>query len=311
MLQPFTTEIVGEGLFAREMREFIRTAARSASPLLLLGEAGTGKETIARAIHFASARRNSPFLMIDCSLFYERELERELFGYRPAPGEPQELARQGLLEFASRGSFYAANVEELSPSIQLRILNFLDTGYLQPVGGDRPTPSRMRLIFSSEKNLQGFSTGGLFSEQLFSRFAGMTRRLPPLREHPEDIAPLSRSFLARFAAEWGGSAEDYTIDEEALEALRCYPWPANIDELKAEVLRILGTGQKTITPETLSSSIVQNWRGRRCDPAVAEVVQELERYIQEFRLLGKLDSEYGDVLLDSGDWDVLFKGHDR
>jgi len=311
MLQPYTTEIVGEGVFAGEMRQFIRNAAKSPAPLLLLGEAGTGKEMVARAIHFASARRNSPFLMIDCSLFYERELEKELFGYRPGPGEPEEMARQGLLEFAQKGSFYASNVEELSPSIQQRILNFLDTGYLQPVGSDRPTPSRMRLIFSSEKNLQGFSEGGLFSESLFQRFAGMTRRLPPLREHPEDIDPLARHFISRFALEWGARPEDYSLTEDALEALRSYPWPANIDELKGEIHRILGSGHRRITAELLSSSIMYHWKGRQGDPAVVRVVEELDEKIREFKLMTRLDSEYGNVLLDASDWDLGFKSYDR
>src|SRR5262245_53691625 len=162
--------LVGESLFSVELDRFVQRAARASAPVLLLGEGGTGKESVARAIHSASAYRHCPFLVVDCSLFYERELERELFGYRPGPGEPPEAARQGLLEFTPRGVCYAQNVEELSPTIQLRILNLIDTGYLQAVGSGRATHSRVRLIFSSEKNLRGFSEGGLFSEQLFRRF---------------------------------------------------------------------------------------------------------------------------------------------
>jgi len=311
MLQPYTTEIVGESDVAKELRQFVRTAARSTAPILLLGEAGTGKELVARAIHFASARRNSPFLMIDCSLFYESELERELFGYRPGKGEPEEAARQGLLEFALRGSFYAANVEELSPSIQLRILNFLDTGYLQPVGSDQLTPSRMRLIFSSEKNLQGFSEGGLFSQELFSRFAGLTRHIPPLRERPEDIVPLVRHFLDRYAMECGGRAGDCKIADSAVEAFRHYHWPGNVDELKGEIGRILAQGHRNITPQVLTNSIVHHWRVRQGDPEVVQVMEELEGHIREFRVMSRLDAEYGDVLLDTNDWDVMFKSYER
>jgi DNA-binding NtrC family response regulator len=311
MLQTYTTEIVGESRFRNGLLEFVRGAARSAAPLLLLGEAGTGKEMVARAIHFASSRRNSPFLMLDCSLFYEKELERELFGYRPGPDEPPEAARQGLLEFSTRGSFYAANVEELSPSIQLRILNFLDTGLVQPVGGERASQSRMRLIFSSEKNLEGFSRGGLFSDALFSRFAGMTHRLAPLRERVEDIAPLTRYFVRRFALEWGAKAEDYAIAPEALLALAGYPWPGNIDELKGEILRILGAGNRNLTPELLMPSIIQSWIGRRGDPAVTRVVEELEEHIREFKVMSRLDAEYGNILLDVADWDLMFKEHGR
>ncbi len=311
MVQPFSTEIVGSGGFSRELREFISSAARSTEPVLLLGEAGTGKEMAARAIHYASSRRNCPFLMIDCSLFYERELERELFGYRPGSDEPVEAARQGLLEFALRGSCYAANVEELSPSVQLRLLNLLDTGYIQPVGSDRPIPSRARLIFSSEKNLKGFSEGGLFSEQLFRRFEGMTTRFPPLRERSEDVEPLVRHFLRRCVAESKTGREEIPVAEEAVEALRAYPWPGNLDELKKEIYRIVRGGHSRLEIECLASAIVHHWRGRRADPAVAQVVEEIQEHIQEFRLLSRLDSEYGDVLLDSSGWDVLFKAHER
>lgn len=311
MLRPYQSGIVGASATTVELERFIKGAARSAAPLLILGEAGTGKEMLARAVHFASSRRNSPFLMIDCSLFYERELERELFGYRPGPGEPPEAARQGLLEFTPRGSCYAANVEELSPSIQLRILNLLDSGYLQPVGSGRPQPSRVRLIFSSEKNLQGFSEGGLFSPALFERFTGLSRRLPPLRERPEDVGPLVRHFTSRFAAELGIGPAEMGVSEEALEALRAYPWPGNIDELKGEVGRILRAGHRRIVPEALESAILLNWRGRRGDPAVVRALEELDEHIREFRVMSRLDAEYGDLLLDVADWDLSFKAHDR
>jgi DNA-binding NtrC family response regulator len=266
---------------------------------------------IARAIHFASSRRNSPFLMIDCSLYYERELERELFGYRPGPGEPAEASRRGLLEFTPRGSCYAANVEELSPSIQLRILNLLDTGYIQPVGSDRLTPSRVRLIFSSEKNLQGLSAGGLFSEHLFRRLQGLTANLLPLREHSEDIDLLVEHFARRFDAERNEPPKDLEISGEALEALRLYPWPGNADELKAEVGRLLRAGHRTIAPEVLSNAILNHWRGRRGDPAVVRVVEEIDQYVREFQVMSRLDAEYGDILLDVAEWDVLFKAFER
>ncbi len=311
MLQPYTTEIVGESEFAKNLEQYVKTAARSTAPILLLGEAGTGKELVSRAIHFASARRNSPFLMIDCSLFYESELERELFGYRPGPGEPEEAARKGLLEFAPRGSFYAANVEELSPSIQCRILNFLDTGYLQPVGSDQFTPSRMRLIFSSEKNLHGFSEGGLFSKELYRRFSALEMCLPPLRQRPQDIVPLVKHFLHRFALECGGCPGGCEISGEALEALCHYHWPGNVDELKGEISRILSLGHRQIVPQVLTNSIVYNWRARQGDPAVVQVMEELEEYIREFRVMSRLDAEYGDVLFDVADWNVMFKSYER
>jgi len=312
MLLSSPGDFVGGGESAAKLGEFVRATARSSAPVLLLGEAGTGKELAARAIHFASARKNTPFLMIDCSLFYERELERELFGYRPGPGEPAEAARQGLLEFSPRGSCYAANVEELSPSIQLRILNFLDTGYIQAVGDDRPIPSRMRLIFSSEKNLEGLSKGGLFSEELFLRFTGFTFQFLALRDRKEDIAPLVRHFVDRYFIErGGGSGTGVQANPDALEALQMYPWPGNVDELKEEVGRVLRAGHKAIVPEVLSSPILHHWRGRRGDPAIVRVIEELHERIQEFRVMSRLDAQYGDILLDEADWDVMFKAYER
>jgi len=311
MLQAYTSEIVGESASSAEIHDFIRREAKGSAPVLLLGEAGTGKELVARSIHFGSARRNSPFLMIDCSLHYESELERELFGYRPAPGEPAEAARRGLLEFSPRGSCYAANVEELSPSIQARILNLLDTGYLEPVGGDRPTPSRVRLIFSSEKNLEGLTAGGLFLPELYRRFAGHAAHLRALRERAEDIGPLVRHFLVRFATERGGPDQELDVSAEALEALASYPWPGNVDELKAEVGRLVRAGHRRVVPEVLTRAMLNHWHGRCEDPQIVRVLDEIEAHIREFRVMGRLDAQYGDVLLDVADWDVLFKSYER
>ena len=311
MLSTITGEIIGESPAAKGIHEFVKAAARSSAPVLLLGESGTGKEQAARAMHFQSARRNSPFLMVDCSLYYERELERELFGYEPAPGEPPESARKGLLLFAPRGSCYAANVEELSPSIQMRLLNFLDTGYIQPVGSSRPVASKVRLIFSSEKNLEGLSSGGLFLEDLYRRFAAATALLPPLRERTEDLPALVSHFSHRIAAERGLSGPSLEWSAEAIDALRSYPWPGNVEELKREIERVVRVGPRSVTPDALSSSILGHWMGRRADPEVAAVVRELEECIREFRVMCRLDAQYGDILLDVEDWDVLFKSHQR
>ena len=202
MIQPYFNELVGRGSFFAELVEFVRRCSGSSDPALISGETGTGKEAAARSIHLSSNRKNHPFLVVDCSLYYERELERELFGDEMGGGAS---VRKGILEFSTKGTCYLANIEELSPSIQERLYNYLATGYLQRVGSDRPVSSRVRIIVSSDKDLRGFAEGGLFSAELFGCLEGLQLKTIPLRRHPEDIRPFTRHLLKLYSLEHSGT----------------------------------------------------------------------------------------------------------
>ena len=309
MLQPYMAELVGGSAWFRDLQIFIKKAANQSAPVLLLGEPGVGKEMLARSIHFSSRRKNHPFITVDSSLYYERELEREIFGISD-PG-CREKSRKGLLEFSNKGTCYISNVEELSLSIQERLFNYLETGYLQPIGTEKPISSKVRLIFSSSKNIRGFSDGGLFSKDLFDRFSGLLMEVSPLRKHPDDIVPFIIQMIQNYCTEQGRDPSTIDFSADALEALESYPWPGNYDELKAELLRVFRSGVAQVIRETLSPEILHHWIGRRGIPQVRKVIEELERYMQEFRIMVRLDVEYGDVLIDSGDWDVQLKCFDR
>lgn len=309
MLQPYFTELVGQGSTFSEIRRFVDAVAGNTAPVLILGEMGSGKEAAARSIHLSSGRRSYPFLVVDCSLYYDGELERELFGEDGhAVSGP---VRKGILEFSSKGTCYLSNVEEISPSIQERLYNYIVTGYLQRVGSTRPVPSRVRLALASDKNLPGFVEGGLFSRALFDVASEYVLRLPPLRQHPEDILPFARQMAHLYALEHEGFAPEIEFCTEALEALEVYPWPGNYDELKKEILRIFRSGIGRVTPDFLSPEITQYWLGLRSEPLVRKVIEEIDEHIKEFKLMARLDAEYGDILLDTDDWDLHLKYYSR
>lgn len=306
-MEPYFNEMVGCGPSFVELQNFIQAQANSRKPVLFLGESGAGKEIAARSLHLSSPRKNHPFLVVDCSLYYEGELERELFG-EELKGQD---VRRGILEFSSRGTCYLANIEELGPRVQQRLYSYLDTGYLQRLGSNRPISSKVRLVASSDKDLESFAAGGLFSLPLYEAIAGATWQLAPLRAHPEDIRPFVRQLTLQYGGRDGESPGEIQIPVETWEALETYPWPGNYDELKTELLRLLKAGVKKVTPGTLAPQIAHHWQGSQAEPGVRQVVEEIEGYIQEFQLMMKLDLEYGSSLLNPAGWEIALKDHTR
>jgi len=258
----------------------------------LFGEPGTGKQLVAKIIYETSSRQNEPFLMIDCSLYFERELKRELFGYRAA-GEKGK-SRKGLFEFASKGTCYLSRIEELSPGIQSDLLTLLRAGRFCRLGDNRQVPSDVRLLVSSEKNLAGFVDAGLFNRELYGQLSRLSVHLPPLRERKEDIPALVELFTQTEGLQ--GIAQDCVIVPEALEALGSYPWPSNADDLRKELERLSGCGLRQIGPEHLATEISNYWMGQRGDPEVRRVLEELDAYIREFRVMSRLASNFGEFL---------------
>lgn len=307
MLQPFTGEFVGAGESFASLCKFIDHAVSGTEPVMLLGEPGTGKEVAARMIHFSSRRKNHPFLSVDPSLYYEQELERELFGH--VEHEPVRTIRRGILEFSSRGTCYIANVEELSLAVQERLLSLVSTGEFSRVGCTESVNSNARLIVSSGKNLRGLAEGGLFSRKLFDQFGSLIREIPPLRSRCEDVLPFVNRTAKCYSVETGTECIGFT--EDAISALGAYPWPGNYDELKAELLSIFKSGIRTVTGDCLSPEIIHYWIGREGAPLVRKVIEELEMYLQEFRIMMRLDAEYGEVLLERDEWDLELKCYDR
>ena len=182
---------------------FIRKVAATNAPVLLLGESGTGKEMAAAAIHRRSARKDGPFVAINCNAIPENLLESELFGHEKGAFTGAHVQRKGLLETASGGTLFLDEIGELPPAIQVKLLRFLQEQRLQRVGGRQEIQVDTRLVAATNADLKELINSGKFREDLYFRLAVVTIRLLPLRERGEDIVFLAREFLQRYASQNG------------------------------------------------------------------------------------------------------------
>src|SRR6058998_2091418 len=214
---------------------FIRKVAVTNAPVLLLGESGTGKEMAAAAIHHRSARKDGPFVAINCNAIPENLLESELFGHEKGSFTGAHVQRKGLLETASGGTLFLDEIGELPPAIQVKLLRFLQEQRLQRVGGRQEIQVDTRLVAATNADLKELINNGKFREDLYFRLVVVTIRLLPLRERGEDIVFLAREFLQRYAAQSGRTKLVFAPD--AVRAITRYSWPGNVRELQNRAKR--------------------------------------------------------------------------
>jgi DNA-binding NtrC family response regulator len=197
--------------------------------VLIIGESGTGKERLARAIHYNGPRRRSPFVEISCTAVPEPLLESQLFGHEKGADNSAAGARPGLFEFAGDGTLFLEQVDHLPLSLQGKLLRALEERAVRRVGGTRAIPIRSRVIAATDVDLTTAVRRGQFREDLYYRLSVFPISVPPLRAYREDILPLARHFLARFAREY--DLPEPTLSEEAEQALTRHVWPGNVREL--------------------------------------------------------------------------------
>ena len=229
--------LTGDSVPLKALRQQIRLMAPTNGRVLIYGESGTGKELIARAIHAESLRRDNVFVELNCAAIPEDHIEAELFGYRHGaqPGGPPE--QRGTLERADGGSLFLDEVGDMSLKTQAKVLSALDDQLFTPVGGAQPMRVDVRVIASTNKDLEEEIAKGNFREDLFYRLNVVPFFVPPLRERKQDIPPLAREFLAEFGRQYGRPRME--IGEEALETLAKYHWPGNVRELKNVIERVM------------------------------------------------------------------------
>jgi DNA-binding NtrC family response regulator len=215
------------------MRELLATLERVAAtelPVLVMGETGTGKELVARALHQRSPRRAQPFVAINCGAVPETLIESELFGYEKGAFTGAMARKPGLFEVADRGVLFLDEVGDISAQVQVKILRALETKEFFRVGGMRPVRSDVRVVAATNKDLEREIEGGRFRQDLYYRLNGVALHLPALRDRHQDVALLARHFLGRFAP-----AKKLT--RSAIEALQAHPWPGNVRELQMAMQR--------------------------------------------------------------------------
>jgi len=248
------TRIITRAPGMHQLLEDARLVADSDTSVLIRGESGTGKEVLARVLHEASARRNQPFVAINCGAMPEQLLESELFGHEKGAFTDAHQARQGLLRGADGGTVLLDEIGDMPPALQVKLLRVLQEREVRPVGGQRQYAVDIRFLSATHRDLDQAITAGTFREDLYYRLAVVNLHLPPLRERIEDIAPLCRHFLEQFANRKSGAPNQAakTYAPEAMERLLRAPWPGNIRQLANIVEQ-----NATLTPgHVISADIV-------------------------------------------------------
>jgi DNA-binding NtrC family response regulator len=221
--------VVGRAPAMVEVYKAVAHAAPTSASVLILGETGTGKEMIARAIHLHSPRRNRRFLTIDCGALSDSLLESELFGHVRGAFTGALVESPGLFAEADGGTIFLDEVGDVSPSLQARLLRVLQAREVRPVGGTRWRPVDVRVIAATHRDLAAAVAAGRFREDLYYRLRVVTVALPSLREHGDDIPLLVEHFVKRAADETGKHVTGVT--RGALAQLRAHRWPGNVREL--------------------------------------------------------------------------------
>ena len=235
--------IVGAENGFRPAMERVDQVAPSDVPVLILGETGSGKEVVARAIHMRSKRAHGPFLRVNCGAIPTGLIDSELFGHERGSFTGAAVQRKGWFERADGGTLFLDEVGELPPQAQVRLLRILQDGSFERVGGQRPLHVDVRIVAATHRDLQAMVADGRFREDLWYRMAVFPIQLPPLRERPEDIPALATHFALRAAKRFGTPSR--IPSPEDMELLVDYPWPGNVRELTAVIERavILGDGR--------------------------------------------------------------------
>ena len=222
--------LVGRHPSMTELYRLIELVARSDSTVMILGESGSGKEMVAEAIHGLSARASGPFVRVSCSALGESALESELFGHvRGAfPGALQD--RRGRFQEAHGGTLLLDEIGDVSPPVQGKLLQVIEQRRVERAGDPQPVPVDVRLLCATHRDLKQLVAEGRFRADLYFRLNVFPLRVPPLREHVADVAPLAALFLARLRAPGAPAAPHLSAD--ALAALGAHPWPGNVRELQ-------------------------------------------------------------------------------
>jgi DNA-binding NtrC family response regulator len=235
--------IVGESDAIQEVMEFVEAVAKSPdTPVLILGETGTGKELVASAIHYRSPRSRAPLVSVNCAAIPKELIESELFGYeRGAFSGAASSGKRGLVEEAEGGTLFLDEVGDLSLEAQAKLLRFLEEGEFYRVGGTRKFRSNARVVSVTNKDLRSLVEKKLFRDDLYYRLAVVKVEVPSLTDRREDIVPIARHFLAGFGRKFRKSFTGFAPEAEA--ALTEYPWNGNVRELKNAIERAVLTGR--------------------------------------------------------------------
>jgi transcriptional regulator with GAF, ATPase, and Fis domain len=270
-------EIIGTDFGLKTVMKMVGQVAPLDSPVLLLGETGTGKEVIANAIHYSSPRRDGPFIKVNCGAIPDTLLDSELFGHEKGAFTGAISQKRGRFERADKGTIFLDEIGEFPAQAQVRLLRVLQTKEIERVGGTASIPVDVRIISATNRNLEKMIASGRFREDLWFRLNVFPITIPPLRERREDIPALAHHFIERKSKELK-LAERPVIAPGALDRLMAYDWPGNVRELENLIERALiqSRGGGNLSFETLLAPRVPGGRERTRDAGRNRTVLSLD-----------------------------------
>ncbi|HYJ45756.1 MAG TPA: sigma-54 dependent transcriptional regulator [Pyrinomonadaceae bacterium] len=233
-------QIIGRSHAVRDMLELARKVAESeVSSVLLQGESGTGKDLVAKAIHYASRRADNPFVAINCAAIPANLIESELFGYEKGAFTDAKARKEGMFEQAEGGTLFLDEIGELELNLQAKLLRILEEGSFRRVGGLKDLPLDVRVIAASNRNLKVESETGRFRLDLFYRLSVILIDIPPLRERGDDVLLLARHYIETFNQRLRLGKQIKGLSPEVTAAFRHYGWPGNVRELRNVIERAM------------------------------------------------------------------------
>ena len=229
--------IIGKSAQMQRIFALIEKVAPTKATVLITGDSGTGKELIARAIHYNSPRKDHPFISVNCGALPETLLESELFGHEKGAFSGAVSQRKGRFELAHEGTLFLDEISEMSPPLQVKLLRILQEMEFERVGGSQTLKVDVRVVAASNRNLKEDAANGRFRSDLYYRLNVVHVYLPPLRERPDDLPLLVNHFLAKYAKE--NHQELIAISSGAMERILDYHWPGNVRELENVIERAI------------------------------------------------------------------------
>jgi len=268
--------LVGQSPAIVEVYKLVARVADLDTTILIQGETGTGKELVARAIHYASRRAGGPFVVVDCTALPETLFESELFGHERGAFTGAFSSRRGLFETAAGGTCLLDEIGELSAPLQAKLLRALQEQAVRRVGGSDWIPVNVRMIAATNRDLRKRVEEGAFRDDLYYRLNVVSITVPPLRERPQDVPLLAQHFLDKFARSSGRPAKRFA--PETLEILGAYHWPGNVRELGNAIERAVALSSlDVLMPEDLPPPPLQH-RPSLVIPAPTMTLEEVKRW---------------------------------
>ena len=248
------SNIIGRSELMLDVFRMVETVAKTNSTILITGESGTGKDLVARAIHYNSLRREHPFVALNCGGVPETLLESELFGHMRGAFTGADTNKKGLMEVAEKGTIFLDEIGEMNAAMQVKLLRVLQDRRFRRLGGTEEVQADIRVVAATNQDLEKMVAEGKFREDLFYRVNVIQMRLPPLRDRREDIPLLAEHFLSKYSEQMDKPV--HSISSEAPMLLQAYGWPGNVRELENVIERAVALERSpTVLPESLPAQI--------------------------------------------------------